>query len=278
MVSKDPTKNQMIRFLRKRYEKLMPEAYPESLLDTILIAIWWFANDYHGGQWTNLYKTLCAIPYKPGRMMTLEKEDETVQMMYDDLADKYEIPGSLSAFGANEIGMLKWKRDTDAPIPNYYSLDGRFRIYRSTNLECWVLQDYMTGINPKTLSYEPVFYGDSLADAKKEAEHRLTVAMPQRIKEMGSPESVAAYNPLTKEQIDIVVEMAKQEKVRNSATRILINGQAMNVTTGEVASRGSNVMYHPVYWDLNREAAKTMQQFVQNNNPGQRVTMDYQTA
>ena len=29
-------------------------------------AIYWFASDYHGGQWSNLYAALCASPFKPG--------------------------------------------------------------------------------------------------------------------------------------------------------------------------------------------------------------------
>ena len=86
------------------------------------------------------------------------------------------------------------------------------------------------------------------------------------------------YNPLTKQQIDQVVSVAKQKTAQNAYTRILINGQAMNVQTGEVASRGSNVIYHPCIWDLNREAAKMMLQFVKDNNPGHKVTMDYQPS
>lgn len=30
--------------------------------------------------------------------------------------------------------------------------------------------------------------------------------------------------------------------------RFLHNGQALNITTGKFCSKGSNVMYHPVYW------------------------------
>lgn len=29
-------------------------------------AVYWFANDWHGGQWSNLYAALCASPFKPG--------------------------------------------------------------------------------------------------------------------------------------------------------------------------------------------------------------------
>ena len=29
-------------------------------------AIYWFASDWHGGQWSNLYSVLSTSPYKPG--------------------------------------------------------------------------------------------------------------------------------------------------------------------------------------------------------------------
>jgi hypothetical protein len=29
-------------------------------------AIYWFANDHHGGQWSELYAALCASEYQPG--------------------------------------------------------------------------------------------------------------------------------------------------------------------------------------------------------------------
>ena len=29
-------------------------------------AIYWFANDWHGGQWSNLYSALSTSPYRPG--------------------------------------------------------------------------------------------------------------------------------------------------------------------------------------------------------------------
>jgi hypothetical protein len=28
-------------------------------------AIYWFASDYHGGQWSNLYAALCESQYQP---------------------------------------------------------------------------------------------------------------------------------------------------------------------------------------------------------------------
>ena len=49
--------------------------------DDIEIAIYWFANYWHGGQDSNLYHVLCTSPYTPGPMARLETEGETVQMI-----------------------------------------------------------------------------------------------------------------------------------------------------------------------------------------------------
>jgi hypothetical protein len=38
--------------------------------------------------------------------------------------------------------------------------------------------------------------------------------------------------------------------------RFLYNGQALNIQTGELASRGSNVIYHQHYWRWDKETAK----------------------
>ena len=56
------------------------------------IAIWWYANHYHDGQWSPLYLVLCSIPYKPGPMTTLEGEGEMVEMMYAALVAEYTNP------------------------------------------------------------------------------------------------------------------------------------------------------------------------------------------
>ena len=46
-------------------------------------AIYWLASDYHGGQWSNLYRALCASPYRPGPLVR-EAADEG-----DSAADCY---------------------------------------------------------------------------------------------------------------------------------------------------------------------------------------------
>lgn len=77
-------KEEMIQFLSSRYRKLS-----EDWQDEAEIAIYWFANDFHKGQFSDLYKILSTSPYKPGPMMKLEKEDEIIRMMYEDLTENF---------------------------------------------------------------------------------------------------------------------------------------------------------------------------------------------
>lgn len=47
------------------------------------------------------------------------------------------------------------------------------------------------------------------------------------------------------------------EMVKNGVpVRFLIGGQAIDIVSGKAASKGSNIMYHPVYWNFSKETAK----------------------
>lgn len=56
-------------------------------------AIYWYASHYHGGQASALYGVLSVSPFRPGPMLTLEREDEFVQMLYAELVAHYEPKG-----------------------------------------------------------------------------------------------------------------------------------------------------------------------------------------
>jgi hypothetical protein len=58
MRNDDPTTKEMLDYL----SPLLPEAYEADLHE----AIYWFAADYHGGQWSNLYSALCSALFRPG--------------------------------------------------------------------------------------------------------------------------------------------------------------------------------------------------------------------
>ena len=60
---------------------------------------------------------------------------------------------------------------------------------------------------------------------------------------------------LTPEQVaEVKAELVPWRDTR--PCRFLMDGQAMDLITGELASKGSNVMYHPVYWNLTADTAK----------------------
>lgn len=80
----DPTHDEMLTGLQKVYAGLI-----EDIDDDAEVAIYWFANDWHGGQATNLYSALSTSPYSPGPISTLQSEGETVGMMYDELVAAY---------------------------------------------------------------------------------------------------------------------------------------------------------------------------------------------
>ena len=79
----DPTKEEMQEFLKSKY-------HSEDDFD-VESAIYWFANDYHGGQSSNLYSALSTSEFRPGPMHRgiEDEESEMATMMYKDLEDKY---------------------------------------------------------------------------------------------------------------------------------------------------------------------------------------------
>jgi hypothetical protein len=46
-------------------------------------ALYWYANDYHEGQWSELYSILSTLEYRPGLMES--EPDESAQPFYDAL-------------------------------------------------------------------------------------------------------------------------------------------------------------------------------------------------
>lgn len=81
----DPSKREMLSFLRSKYDRL---GYDENSAE---MAMYWFAYEYHGGQWSNLYSTLSTSKYRPGRNVSSvsDEGDEMAEMMYEDLVSKY---------------------------------------------------------------------------------------------------------------------------------------------------------------------------------------------
>lgn len=79
----DPTADEMLAFL------LSQPCRSDDDKDDATIAIYWFASEWHGGQWTNLYSALSTSDYRPGPCTTLAREGETVREMVCDLEEKF---------------------------------------------------------------------------------------------------------------------------------------------------------------------------------------------
>jgi hypothetical protein len=72
----DPTREEMLATLAKQCpyaDEFATEA-----------AVYWFASDWHSGQWSDLYAALCSSPYRPG---ALEREcpDDDARDCYEEL-------------------------------------------------------------------------------------------------------------------------------------------------------------------------------------------------
>ena len=76
----DLTRDEMLALVKK--------TYPEADEFDIEEAIYWFASDYHGGQWTNLYSVLCNSQFNPGILSSSVREG-AAQKIYQFLEQKY---------------------------------------------------------------------------------------------------------------------------------------------------------------------------------------------
>lgn len=79
MANFDPTHHEMSEHLLETFGREIDTFDVET-------AIYWFAVDYHGGQWTNLYEANCLTGYRPGRMVnSIEDESEISLDLYNEL-------------------------------------------------------------------------------------------------------------------------------------------------------------------------------------------------
>src|SRR5688572_16347993 len=76
----DPTRDEMLAYLNSQLVE-MDEFDKEG-------AIYWFANHYHSGQWSNLYSVLSTSQYRPGRMES-GPSGLTMEYLYDLLEVRF---------------------------------------------------------------------------------------------------------------------------------------------------------------------------------------------
>ena len=77
----DPTRDEMLSFLLSSSSREADQFDRES-------AIYWFAANYHSGQWSDLYAALCASLYVPGPCSN-EPEEGMPMELYQDLVFEF---------------------------------------------------------------------------------------------------------------------------------------------------------------------------------------------
>lgn len=97
--SQDPTRDEMMKFLHDQFGRYGEEGFA----DSAEAAMYWFANHYHGGQWSNLYSVLSTSQFSPGPIAN-GPEPESME------ADMYQ---ALEA----EFGGKEHQHGTESPHP-----------------------------------------------------------------------------------------------------------------------------------------------------------------
>ena len=83
-------KSRMKNFLKDKWKGL-EDVNSKEFDDDMEIAIHWFAQDYHSGQSSDLYSISSTSLYTPSILSKgLDDENETVQMMYNDLEERFK--------------------------------------------------------------------------------------------------------------------------------------------------------------------------------------------
>lgn len=85
MAHKDPTREEILSFLKEGICKLDSEISEFDIEE----AIYWFANDWHSGQFSNLYGVLSTSEYKPGVISNGCEKDSMSEYIYEELESEY---------------------------------------------------------------------------------------------------------------------------------------------------------------------------------------------
>ncbi len=79
------------REMKKEMISYLQSIYGNEDLFSIEAAIYWYASDYHSGQWSDLYSILSTSKYRPRASIgNIKDEDEDTQNMYKSLVEHFE--------------------------------------------------------------------------------------------------------------------------------------------------------------------------------------------
>jgi len=118
----DPTKEEMVGFLTNEFQSMDSE----NIDFDVAAAIYWFGNDYHGGQNSNLYSALSTSEFRPGPMHKgiEDEESETATLMYQELVNKY---GGGAQEDSIDAGNTQWHgiEMNEDPIGEVFGWSGK---------------------------------------------------------------------------------------------------------------------------------------------------------
>ena len=85
-------KDEMKEYLEKEFKGMLDPHEKDANNFDMEIAIYWFANDYHGGQDSELYSVLSTSDFSPGPTHRSIKDEDssTAEDMYDALKKKFK--------------------------------------------------------------------------------------------------------------------------------------------------------------------------------------------
>jgi len=80
-----------------------------------------------------------------------------------------------------------------------------------------------------------------------------------RVTRLAAGDAAVAGPRLTEEQ----VSEAQGEMVKNGVpVRFMFGGRALNIETGELSSKGANIMHQTVYWGFPRETSRKIAEWL----------------
>ena len=113
----------MVDHLKKQFGALVD--WEEGADFDVEAAIYWFASDYHEGQWSQLYEVLSESEFSPGPThRSVKNEGEQAEMFYDELVATFapKAKKTMKLKDAKrilkEIGMSISKKDGEYRV-NY---------------------------------------------------------------------------------------------------------------------------------------------------------------
>lgn len=85
----DPTKVEIYRTIISVFKNILKREGKSKWKFDVESAIYWFCNDYHGGQTSNLYSILSTSKYQPGACQNGIEEESTAEIIYNHLVQNF---------------------------------------------------------------------------------------------------------------------------------------------------------------------------------------------